>query len=74
MRCGEFKDLKRNAFDEASHTHILNAGTRLKLETERAAKLEAERAKLGAERAAKIEAERNKFEAERAAKLASSKN
>ena len=59
MRCGELKDLKRDAFDEASHTHILNAGTRLKLE---------------AERAAKIEAERNKFEAERAAKLASSKN
>lgn len=59
------KDLKRDAFDEASHTHILDAGTRLKLEAERAAKLEAERAK--------IEAERTKFEAERATKLASSK-
>jgi len=66
MRCGELKDLKRDAFDEASHTHILNAGTRLKLEAERAAKLEAERT-------AKIEAERTKFEAERATKLASSK-
>ena len=39
------KDLKRDAFDEASHTHILYAGTRLKLEAERADKLEAERAK-----------------------------
>ena len=65
MRCGELKDLKRDAFDEASHTHILNAGTRLKLE--------AERAELEAERTAKIEAERTKFEAERATKLASSK-